>query len=392
VCATFYRWLTEARNVLLFTLLIDDCHSANSNLWSVFFDLYIDESTIKVIRSQAECLLAISGSIHIWNESSYGKFLRMVNRETIQILRRYWSIYCNSINDSYITEYKAAVEKTYEKYFKSVQTIDPPAEAALRFWANGTMDQAPNLNSTSRHSYHNPLFAYSDIGGSRFSVHKNTSPLSGFHVFTLITTLSYESPISRDTQIRSTILDNAIIAAKEQWKSWCNAFSRRVAKHIKSDTQGLRVRFFISDPIALCLGLNQHHPFFDGIDWYTRPGSSQPVCLDDNNYHFDFGDGAPRTFIAIDTGYLVDSIGLLVLLPHVVSLRQSLLFVLYTNVLAPNTMKDSNLLSNMMCGDIGVMCCLFGVVPVPYLCGVTTRSYRQYNLHDRAGPVTRHIT
>ena len=370
-------------------------------MWSIFFDLYIDQRTFETIQLQAKKLLEYS-SFHKWNSSCYGTFLRIVNTETLQILQRYWRQY-SSTNIAYMEGFKAGVRKTYNRHYKDIQSVDPRMEAVKRFWANGTITSGA---SASKLSYCNQLFAYSGISGSRFSIDKNTSPLAGFHVCSALYPVSRELSSSQDTQDRNSVLDSIVTAARNQWKSWCDAFRHRVVEEIRSNGRGLRIRFYIGDAVAFCLGLHlrlynllgqltelpEASRPIETVNCYSRPGTTQPLRLDGEDYHLKSRDPAPSAFNIIDTGYLVDSVGTLTILPAVLLLLNSNITVIYTNTRVRNIAKESDLLVNMLCGDVNFMCTLLGMVPVPYLCGTTTRSYHQYNRPDDMLPVTHRIT
>lgn len=77
-----------ARNVMLFTLLIDDCQSEkHNNLWDVYHRFYIDEESHELIRNHAAKLRDISKSIDSWN-AKYGNYVRMVNIDTLESLHQ----------------------------------------------------------------------------------------------------------------------------------------------------------------------------------------------------------------------------------------------------------------------------------------------------------------
>src|SRR2546423_13692956 len=82
--------LTVARNVLLYSLLIDDCKfETTRDFWSLFFDLYINSPTRQLIRQQSEKLVSLSASLQDWGNSPYGTHLRMVDSDTLNKLRHY---------------------------------------------------------------------------------------------------------------------------------------------------------------------------------------------------------------------------------------------------------------------------------------------------------------
>src|SRR5208282_6109558 len=81
------------------------------------------------------------------------------------------------------------------------------------------------------------------------------------------------------------------------------------------------------------------------------------------------------SFNVIDTGYLIDYVGLLNVLPCVIPLLKYPASVLYTNTEVNKPKSEPNLLARLLCGDVGIMCTLLGIAPMPYITGVTTRSY-----------------
>ena len=200
-----------------------------------------------MIEFQSEDLLELS-SIHDWNNSIFGKFLRIANVETFQILRRYWRLY-STTSRAHMEQFKAGVKKTYNRHYKNVQSTNTLMEVRKRFWEYGTI--TPGL-ATSNRSYCNPLFMYSAAGGSQFSVNKNTSPLAGFHGIPIISPTP-ESSSSQATQDRHAISDEqtgiAVIWGMKQWQSWCEAFHSRVVEETNSNKRSLQIRFYIGDAV-----------------------------------------------------------------------------------------------------------------------------------------------
>ena len=80
------------------------------------------------------------------------------------------------------------------------------------------------------------------------------------------------------------------------------------------------------------------------------------------------------SFDVIDTGYLVDRIGLLNRFPDAVYALANAASVLYTNSRVDNVVDQANFLSTLLCGDFGVMSVLFGIVPISYACGLTPQA------------------
>src|SRR5947207_8468929 len=100
-------------------------------------------------------------------------------------------------------------------------------------------------------------------------------------------------------------------------------------------------------------------------------------------------------FHVIDTGYLVDYVGFLNIVPGVIGLLRRVkdgASVLYTNVEVNNLDEEHDLLKRMLCGDVGVMCTLLGIVPIHYLSPHTPRFYHVDNpTNERSRHVTNRI-
>jgi cellobiose-specific phosphotransferase system component IIB len=314
--------------VTCFTLLLD---GEDVHLRSAMFSLFISKSVSELIKSHAKKLLALSKTSQTWNDSQYSKVIRIVNLETLELLRGYWVHYSNEENttETFTNRYRDAVKKVINQYRQSPPITFSEGVAQL-FWDKSTVQ------------FHcNPLFAYSDAAGSRFAVHKDTNFLAGFR------------------ELPEWDLQDVLTGAMEQFEKWCNAFHK---------TKSLKIRFFIGDAMSLCLGLTELDDPISVANCYSRPGSSQRLRIDSEDYHSNISDRAPTKFNVIDTAHLIDTVGLLNLFPNTVSFLHSTTSVLYTSS------RENTGLVTLLCGDSRVMCVLLGIAPVPYLCGVTTAS------------------
>ena len=83
----------------------------------------------------------------------------------------------------------------------------------------------------------------------------------------------------------------------------------------------------------------------------------------------------PTSFNIIDTGFLVDYVGLLNILPCVIPLLKDRASVLYTSTQVGTSQAEPNLLARLICGDVGIMSTLLGIAPTPYITCTTTRFY-----------------
>jgi MYND finger len=323
-----------------------------------------DKTTFDEIQRYAADLVHLSESLQTWQASEYSKNLRFYNSESLELVREFWGRYSspNNLTSSFIHNYNNAIKKIYETYHKNVKSTDTIATTTKKFWASGAAASpaSPNL-----------LFAYTN-SGSRFAVHPESNPMRGFHLTPAVAHLAPGSPLYQPHLPGSINLDRAISSAKMQFEDWCNAF-RRVIK--KDDPPRLVIRFFVGDAISFCLGLQaQRDPAAEVINCYSRPGTARMLRLDDK-------DKISERFDVIDTGYLVDRVGSLNLLPHVAQLLQNSCSVLYTSTLVANIIEEFDLLSEMLMTNChGIMCTVLGIVPAAYLNGTTSQAYHEY--HD----------
>lgn len=368
---------------------MDDCDcDTPRDLWSVFYDFYIDAPTFDVIRQQCEKLVQLSVSRRTWAESKYNHCLQVVNTDTLNVLRHYWSQYMNPVNSTpaVFHEFKAAVEKCYNTahknlgsidfcrscgpyciYVQSIESKQDFENHVKTFWKYGTIH---SRDITDR-QHCNPLFKYSSASGSRFSVHKHTCPFLGFHLATSLSKLTRDSPFYQGNQRDRCALDVAAEAVAMQFQSWCNAFRRAVRESQRPKNPGVRIRFFVGDANGFCIGLNRLQ---DGkiVNWYSRPWSAQALYIDGD-------DSLPTSFNVIDTSTIIENVGLLNLFPNVIPLLQVTTSVLYTSMLLRNVKDESNLLNKILCADVASMCTFLGIVPTAYVTGVTTVAYLQDN-------------
>ena len=102
--------------MLLFSLLLDDCVSPK--LWNIFHDLFIDEESMQLIRKQSQILIEALQSLETWQLSKYSKFLRIVNNETLQLLRTYIAKYTDDSKDSeHYNQMRSGTNEIYSKHY-----------------------------------------------------------------------------------------------------------------------------------------------------------------------------------------------------------------------------------------------------------------------------------
>jgi hypothetical protein len=348
---------------MLFFIMVMQGATEPAMLWKAMFHLRIDKATFDHIKCYAEDLFALSESPQLWEMAAYSETLRFYNSESLEAVREIWRRYSSPDNTtaSFIDNYNNAINKIYQTYHKDLKPTDTLAMSMKRFWESGA--------SASPDKLPNPLFAYSN-SRSRFAVDPDSNPLAGFPLTPAVAKLASDSPFYLRELQGSGTLELATTSAKLQFQAWCNSF-RTLQRNDHS--RRLVIRFFVGDAIAFCLGLQGLRTPECAANCYSRPGTPRMLRLDDD-------DDAPKTFDVIETGYLVDRIGALNILPHVAYMLKNSTSVLYTSTCINDIATERDLLSKMLCADIGIMCLLLAIVPAAYLNGHTSQAYHEY--HD----------
>lgn len=66
-------------------LIIDDEKDARTTqLWDVYYHIFVDIEAMSLIQAQSKKLLALSGSLQAWDESRYAGFIRFSDSVTLQ--------------------------------------------------------------------------------------------------------------------------------------------------------------------------------------------------------------------------------------------------------------------------------------------------------------------
>lgn len=341
-----------------------------STIWDVFFDLYLDGPAFDLIKRQCGKLDRLFETLATWQSSSYGGVIRIANTETFNLLRQYWNKYSSSYNSSsqFKDKYRQRVEQTYEILVKEETHLPHLCPVGtVKYWKYGALEE--------NHGYPhcNPLFFYSDGASSRFQLHKDTNPLSAFHLD------------GNDS------FAEQITLAKSQFNNWCSAFNIAV----KATPERIRIRFLIADDISCCMALMEHldtkDPGREEANFYSRLYSHRGIKLDGNDFTSSARKRAPQKFNVIHSGRLVESIGLLNVIPRIGSLLESTTSVLYTTLpAAPEALQNTALLEHLLCGDLSVMCHLIGLAPTSFLCGVSSRA--PYNHRPLTKPLPTLVT
>ncbi|TEB27907.1 hypothetical protein FA13DRAFT_1666645 [Coprinellus micaceus] len=360
-----------ARNVLLFTLIMDG--QASATIWNVFYHFRLDAKSHKVLIDQCNKLIDLSENGQQWRDSQYGATLRMATDYTLSELRRHWGLYAampelpahhrNAIDQEFRTQAKKNAGRvgtvTRSLGPLLLQGTDVVASSLTSYWKSGTT--FTDGKSLAEATILNPTFVYS-LAGETHSVHYATDPLTPFHL------------ASAFAGAKLPTFPQVIKAAKVQFDNWCTSFSTAISK-----PPLLVVRSIVGDAMAVCHSLR----LFAGTG-VLRPGI--PVAqwkthlIQFNPWEYvDSPQPAPTCFNVIHTSNLEDHIGLLnVLIPAAPLLSANASSVMYTESLLALASDPTKEFIEHLKADITVMGLLLGICPVDYLCGFASRS----NTHE----------
>jgi hypothetical protein len=326
-----------------------------------------------------------------WAASNYHSTIKMVNADTLSALRQCWIKYSSTRDRQSDEEFRSMMQKMYTDHIRNNRVVDlaraygafalstdarDVASAHMEaFWKLGVQIDAPEINDRS---CTNPLFTYSMGAGDQFArIIPPAHPLMGFHLAAALTPLSPDSPWNEINEIKGAgyaeTFTRAIRLAYMQFQAWCMAF-----KDFATKEGNLRLRFFVGDETAFCFRLAEQRSGKSAraLLCYAEPWSGKSIQLDENQYSAGSIDPAPLVFNVVDTRDLSEIIGLLNLLIAVVPLLEySPATILHTEHVVFPLEDEMLLLSNLLLGDIGTVCSLFGIAPVAYLNGITTRRY-----------------
>jgi hypothetical protein len=366
-----------ARNILLFTLLIDDSdNTASDRIWNIYYHLYLDDDSFHLLDSQAVKLLAQSDALENWNAGPYGRALRFCDQPTFAKVKALWTGYSSSHLASQEklerrNRYQATIDKARAAKkeimgegisMSGVRSAAPVGVQVLSdlpslhnyFWEHGTVNLGGDSNDKPKHP--NPAFASSP--NQALTLHYGLDPLLGFHLATAYAPLTPGSPLS--PRIQQTSSTKAVVeTAKEQFGEWSKSFRQAVAN-------GSIVRFFTGDAIALCHTLQQANTTVNSSDanLYSDSWTFQPLKLDAGDYD-NSARLAPVKFDIIDTSNLVDHLGALnILIAAAPLLADRVTSTLYTEVLVQHESSVQVMVDNILCGHFGTVSLLLGLASV----------------------------
>ncbi|KAJ9487385.1 hypothetical protein VN97_g5937 [Penicillium thymicola] len=364
-----------ARNIVLLSLVLDDVDGANDQLiWNLFYHFRIDEGSLDLLQRQTAKLLSLSTSLHTWQQSEYGRVIRMCDRVSLERVRDMWRFYGEKREGDVLRHFKKKLDdgmKASQQIQKSVvgdkmsviTGIRAAAPACLQaasalgdlykdYWAFGTTETDKTARSLAVNP--NPMFAPKD--GNMF-LHYGTDPVLGFHIGSCYAPIKPTSPQSGSSSVTPD-LHEIVKTAKTEFSTWTKSFRAH------SMTDLVILRFFVGDAVAFAYALQQIRITgpSNSSHWYRDRYHFEPLVLDDEHYS---DASAPLVFDIIDTSNLIDHLGALNLLTATSPLlRNSLSATLYSEKLVRTQETQILLLEALLCGDMPTVASLLGLVPV----------------------------
>lgn len=360
----------------MLTLVADNQLYADS-IWNIFFHVYIDDASRKILVDQCKKLIQLSDSLTVWMKSPYGRFIGMSTEYTLSELRRHWTLYVDMpnlpssqvkpIRDKFTQIAKSKAQRPGRNISTArgagplmFQAVEVTSRQYDSYWKTGTTFSDQSLINAAK--FLNPTFAYS-FAGEGFAVHYGTDPMESFHLVALFG--NARGPIT---------VSDVVKAAKAEFSDWCTAFSSAVS----DASRVLTVRFFLAEAMAACRAL---HDFVEtGTLETTVPvaqWNTQLILFNQAEY---VSGAAPARFNVVDTSNLDDHIGLL----NVVIAATPLLappprpIALYTESLLARGEDATREFSQRLYANLTVMSLLLGVAPIDYVSSFTSRS----NTHE----------
>ncbi|KAF2793232.1 hypothetical protein K505DRAFT_417911 [Melanomma pulvis-pyrius CBS 109.77] len=371
----------SARNILLLTLALDDTDGGRDPLmWNIYYHLYLDNESMKLLNDQATKLYEMAITMQSWTNGKYGQQFRFCDEGTLSKVRNIWYTY-RIVNfkgkerEQHLQRSTAAMQRaTSSREYRMSDASFPlngiraaaPAgicaaqdapELARHYWEHGSTDK-DGLYLRKPENI-NPTFV-TDTS----TLHYGTDPLLGFHLATAYAPLTKESPLRGRDKGRFKLVE----VARQQFRAWIASFRQY-------PRQQLTMRFSASDAVAFSYALQQRRLAVTSspAGFYRDSYHSKPLVLDSEDY---LGSGgAPTSFTVIDTSNLIDHIGALnLLVASSPLLENTYMSSLYTQSLVKSQETQTAYIDSLLCGHFPSISTLLGLIPVQYWTNISSTS------------------
>lgn len=84
--------------MLVLTLILDDDDTKKfkNGIWNIYYHFFLDSDDVKLLHTQAKCLLDLSSSHAQWRQGKYGKTIRFCSQSTLEALRKIWKSFLSA--------------------------------------------------------------------------------------------------------------------------------------------------------------------------------------------------------------------------------------------------------------------------------------------------------
>src|SRR5271155_5350626 len=92
-------------------------------LWNLYYHFYLDEKSLRLLRSQAKKLDDFAASMQTWNSSQYGKQFRICDIGTLVKVRQMWNFYSLDDKNANEASFKMRFTSVIQKARKAKETL-----------------------------------------------------------------------------------------------------------------------------------------------------------------------------------------------------------------------------------------------------------------------------
>ncbi|KAI9656846.1 MAG: hypothetical protein M1821_003485 [Bathelium mastoideum] len=372
-----------ARNVLLFTLLIDDDKNQNlEQIWDIYYHLRLGKKSFDLLQQQARKLLNLLESLERWTNGTYGHALRFCDTRTVARLRTIYEGYCLPQSTPEAEKsWREQLELMFEKAKRTkkdivgessitmtgVRSAAPAGIKAIqdypmvteRWWKSGVAIQNPRDSSPE---VPNPTFLISL--NQALTLHYGLEPLHGFPSAICYVPLTSASTLRLPDKTPSA--ERLASSARLQFRVWSDSFRKAISDRCV-------LRFCSADALAFCHTLQGEgctaHLACD--NW-----TFDPLVLDSGEYHSrNEASCAPARFSVIDTSNLLDHLGPLNMLTATAPLLEpGTSSTLFTEMLVQDKTSNARERVANLGADLRTLALLFGLAPIGLWTNATATS------------------
>ncbi|KAK4143431.1 uncharacterized protein C8A04DRAFT_12355 [Dichotomopilus funicola] len=322
---------TIARNVLFLTLVLDKQLDI-TELWEIYYEIWIVQSDLKFVTDQLEKLADLSETQEAWRDSPYGATLRFSDDDILASLHEVW-VGCTVTTTAedaedevdlqelfgqslYMSRRHHEKEKVVSKQDVSRSCAPLAADLADEMiyttklhWDKIHVQDKVDEASEGESRQPNPLFLFPMITAPNILQYP-TNPLLSFHMATAEINQSLSSPPYLGGNPYPGLISNRTdmkweYSALMQFKAWVKAFAEAAPR--------LTVRFSSADYFAFCHTIRLNLESGDLCAQHYRANTSfDLLVLSEAEYGAE--GTAPRQFDVIDTSILAGQVSPLNLL------------------------------------------------------------------------------